>query len=102
MAKKNRARRPATSSGTRTRSRKVTYSLPDALARELDRRHSESGTSRSRMVAEALAFYFAEEDKAALAAIYREAARDPLFQEDNAAILEDFELLDGDPEPTRP
>src|SRR5262245_24776404 len=96
MAKKNRARRPATSSGTRTRSRKVTYSLPDALARELDRRHSESGTSRSRMVAEALAFYFAEEDKAALAAIYREAATDALFVSDNDAVREDFAALDGE------
>lgn len=80
----------------------MTYSLPEPLARELDRRHAAGAGGRSHMVAEALAFYFAEQDKAALAAIYKEAARDPLFQEDNAAILEDFELLDGEPEPTRP
>jgi hypothetical protein len=46
------------------------------------------------MVAEALAFYFAAEDKKALAAIYEEAARDPLFKADNRAVEEDFEALD--------
>jgi hypothetical protein len=48
------------------------------------------------MVAEALAFYFSAQDRRALAAVYREAADDPQFQADNAAVLRDFAALDAE------
>ncbi len=50
------------------------------------------------MVAEALAFYFAEQDKRALAVVYMEAARDPQFLADNEAIRGDFASLDRETE----
>src|SRR5262245_1379354 len=92
-ARRAKHRKPATGprsghahpadTGASSAHRKVTYSLPETLARELDRRNAQAGKSRSRMVAEALAFYFAEQDKGALAAIYAEASRDPMFLADN-------------------
>jgi hypothetical protein len=85
---------PVRRRGVARRSRKVTYSLPDAVARELDRRSAGSEQSKSRMVAEALAFYFAAEDRRALGAVYAEAARDPEFAADNEAIQRDFAALD--------
>jgi hypothetical protein len=97
MVKKPAKKTVAANTRTARRSkRKVTYSLPESLAHELDRRKTESGRSRSRMVAEALAFYFSEQDKGALASIYAEAATDPLFLEDNEAVRVDFAGLDGE------
>lgn len=83
-------RKPETSS---LRHRKVTYSLPEAVARELDRR-SGSERGKSGMVAEALAFYFAAQDRRALAAVYGEAAQDAQFKADNEAVQRDFAFLD--------
>jgi hypothetical protein len=74
--------------------RKVTYSLPEALAGEVDRRCAGSERGKSRLVAEALAFYFASQDRRALAAVYAEAARDPRFRADNEAVQTDFSALD--------
>lgn len=74
--------------------RKVTYSLPEAVAREVDRRSAGSERGKSRLVAEALAFYFAAQDKRALAVLYAEAARDPQFKADNDAVQTDFAALD--------
>ena len=76
------------------RYRKVTYSLPEHVAREVDVRHSGSKQGKSRLVAEALAFYFAEQDRRALALIYSEAAQDPEFQADNEVVQRDFAALD--------
>ena len=77
-----------------TRSRKVTYSLPEAVAHEVDRRCAGSERGKSRLVAEALAFYFAAQDRRALALLYSEAAQDPQFQADNDAVQKDFAALD--------
>ena len=74
--------------------RKVTYSLPESVARELDRRSAGSERGKSRMVAEALAFYFSAQDKQALAVLYGQAAQDPQFRADNEAVQEDFAFLD--------
>lgn len=74
--------------------RKVTYSLPDRVARELDRRSAGSERGKSRLVAEALAFYFAAQDRQALAVLYAEAAQDAQFRSDNEAVQRDFVLLD--------
>lgn len=74
--------------------RKVTYSLPEPVAREVDRRTKGSARNKSRLVAEALAFYFAAQDTRALAVLYAEAADDPLFTADNEAIQADFASLD--------
>jgi hypothetical protein len=75
------------------RYRKVTYSLPEVVARELDRR-SGSARGKSGMVAEALAFYFAAQDRRALAVLYAEAAQDAQFKADNEAVQRDFATLD--------
>ena len=76
------------------RHRKVTYSLPEQVAREVDRRSARSERGKSRLVAEALAFYFAAQDRRALALLYSEAAQDPQFQADNEAVQKDFAALD--------
>ncbi len=76
--------------------RKVTYSLPADLVAELDRRTAEMAKSKSAVVADALTRYFAERDREALAEIYAEAARDPMFQADNEAVLRDFVALDSE------
>lgn len=84
------------------RARKVTYSLPGPLALEVDRRSAGSERGKSRLVAEALAFYFAAQDRRALAAVYAEAARDPRFRADNEDVERDFAPLDreaGGPPP---
>lgn len=78
------------------RSRKVTYSLPGAVADELARRSRSTSRTKSLMVAEALAFYFAESDKRALEAEYADVASDRLFQDDNAAVMRDFSVLDAE------
>jgi len=75
-------------------SRKVTYSLPEVVVRELDRRSAGSERGKSRVVAEALAFYFAVQDRKALAVLYAEAAEDPQFRADNEAVQQDFASLD--------
>jgi hypothetical protein len=80
-----------TSPRRRRASKKVTYNLPTALTRELDRRTRMAGRSKSTLVAEALESYFAEKDRQELAAVYAEAASDPLFRADNEAVLRDFE-----------
>lgn len=74
--------------------KKVTYSLPEAVAREVDRRCAGSERGKSRLVAEALAFYFAAQDRRALALLYAEAAQDPQFKADNDAVRTDFAALD--------
>ena len=89
VAKKEARRRAAAG-----RSRKVTYSLPDTVAGELDRRSAGSARGKSRLVAEALAFYFAAEDRRALALLYAEAAQDAQFRSDNEAVQQDFASLD--------
>jgi predicted transcriptional regulator len=81
----------------RTR-QKVTYSLPEAIVTRLDERAAGAGQAKSAMVSEALAFYFAEQDRKALEAVYAEAATDPLFAADNAQVLRDFAALDRDAE----
>ena len=83
--------RPAKAS---SRPRKVTYSLLEAVAREVDRRCAGSERGKSRLVAEALAFYFAAQDRRALALLYSEAALDPQFQADNDAVQKDLAALD--------
>jgi metal-responsive CopG/Arc/MetJ family transcriptional regulator len=75
---------------------KVTYSLPAALVGELDRRAAKGRRARSAVVSEALAFYFAEDDKRALAAVYEQAAGDAMFRADNREVLSDFSALDAD------
>ena len=87
-------RRVRHESETVRRYRKVTYSLPEPIAREVDVRNAGSEGGKSRLVAEALAFYFAAQDRRALAAVYAEAARDPEFQADNDAVQKDFAALD--------
>ncbi len=89
-------------SGSRTGVRKVTYSLPARLVSELDRRTAQMAKSKSAVVAEALALYFAGRDRAALAKTYEEAAQDPLFQADNEAVLRDFAALDAEAEQEAP
>jgi metal-responsive CopG/Arc/MetJ family transcriptional regulator len=74
---------------------KVTYSLPSAIVRELDRRAADGRRARSAVVSEALAFYFAEDDKRALAAVYAQAAGDAMFRADNDEVLADFAALDA-------
>lgn len=74
---------------------KVTYSLPSVLVRELDRRAAKGRRARSAVVSEALAFYFAEDDKQALAAVYEQAAGDAMFRADNHEVLADFAALDA-------
>lgn len=86
------------SPGSRARVRKVTYSLPSRLVSELDRRTAEMAKSKSAVVADALALYFAERDREALARTYEEAAQDPLFRADNEAVLRDFAALDAEAE----
>ena len=76
------------------RYRKVTYSLPEHVAREVDVRNAGSEHGKSRLVAEALTFYFADQDRRALALVYAEAAQDPEFQADNEADQRDFAALD--------
>ena len=82
----------------RGKKHKVTYSLPEEIVAELDGRTAGGGRAKSAMVSEALAFYFAEQDRQALEAVYAEAASDPLFAEDNAQVLRDFATLDRDAE----
>jgi hypothetical protein len=74
--------------------RKVTYSLPESVASELDRRSARNERRKSRVVAEALAFYFAAQDRQALALLYSGAAQDPQFRADNEAVDRDFAALD--------
>lgn len=94
MARK-RARNPGRVPGRTFRHyRKVTYSLPDPVVREVDLRSTEGGRGKSRLVAEALAFYFAAQDRRALALVYAEAAQDPDFRADNDAVRQDFAALD--------
>ncbi len=88
-------RRRARSRGT---TQKVTYSLPEAIVTRLDERAADAGQAKSAMVSEALAFYFAEQDRKALEAVYAEAATDPLFAADNAQVLRDFAALDRNAE----
>ena len=97
MAKKMAKRRVGAPAASRAgRYRKVTYSLPESVARELDHRNAGSERGKSRMVAEALSFYFSAQDRRDLAALYRDAAEDPEFQADNAAVLKDFARLDAE------
>lgn len=79
---------------TRQGRRKATYSLPSEVIGELARRSERSDQSRSEIVAAALGRYFASQDREELAALYVEAAHDPLFVADNAAVQRDFALLD--------
>lgn len=94
MAKKAARRARERPAGTSRHYRKVTYSLPEQVAREVDLRNAGSERSKSRLVAEALAFYFAAQDRRALALVYSEAAQDPAFQADNEAVQQDFAALD--------
>ena len=50
-------------------------------------------------MAEALAFYFAAQDRRALAAVFAEAAADPAFMADNEAVQAAFGPLDREVEP---
>jgi hypothetical protein len=64
------------------------------MASEVDHRTAGSERGKSRLVAEALAFYFAAQDRRALALIYSEAAQDAEFRADNEAVGKDFAALD--------
>lgn len=86
------------SQGSRAGVRKVTYSLPARLVAELDQRTAAAAKTKSAVVAEALTLYFAELDRQALATVYQEAARDPLFLADNETVLRDFAALDAEVE----
>ena len=90
MAKGMGSRRARTSH----RYRKVTYSLPETMANEVDVRATGSERGKSRLVAEALAFYFAAQDRRALAVVFSEAAQDAEFLADNEAVQQDFAALD--------
>lgn len=68
--------------------------MPAPIVGELDRRAVGRARGKSAIVAEALAFYFAEQDREALAAVYAAAARDPEFAADNAKVASDFAELD--------
>ena len=68
--------------------------MPEPVAKEVDLRSAGSERGKSRLVAEALAFYFAAQDRRALALVYSEAAQDPEFQADNEAVHKDFAALD--------
>lgn len=70
--------------------RKVTYSLPIELVAEIDRRTTLTAKPKSALVAAPLKLYPAEKDREELENVYRMAARDPLFQADNEAVLRDF------------
>jgi len=94
MVKKMTKGRASTSGKAPRGHRKVTYSLPEPVACEVDQRSAGSERGKSRLVAEALAFYFAAQDRRALAVLYREAAEDPQFRADNEAVLRDFASLD--------
>ena len=94
MANRVVTNKASASGGAARRTRKVTYSLPDVVARDLDRRSAGSERGKSRLVAEALAFYFAAQDRQALAVVYAEAARDAQFRSDNEAVQQDFASLD--------
>ena len=90
----NRAKRVVLRRAEVTALRKVTYTLPRTIAGELDARTKDHPRSKSRVVAEALAFSFAAQDRETLAAVYEQAAQDPQFRADNETILRDFEALD--------
>lgn len=92
------AQAPTRTRDSRAGVRKVTYSLPANLVAELDRRTAEAAQTKSAVVADALARYFTEKDREALAGIYAQAARDPAFQADNEAVLRDFAVLDAEAE----
>ena len=64
------------------------------MATEVDLRTAGSERGKSRLVAEALAFYFAAQDRRALALVYSEAAQDAEFRADNDAVQQDFAALD--------
>lgn len=88
-----------TSTPSRTRRgahSKVTYSLPAEVAREVDRRSKATGLAKSELVREALTAYFASSDREELVRVFRQAAADPLFTEDNAAVEADFAVLDNE------
>lgn len=76
--------------------RKVTYTLPDRLVDELDRRAAQRRRSKSGVVAAALEAYFAALDRETLATVYRDAAQDPLFVADNASVAADYAALDAE------
>jgi hypothetical protein len=57
--------------------------LPESVAGEIDRPEYGQRAGQEQGRAEALAFYFAVQDKRALAALYAEAAPDPQFRADN-------------------
>lgn len=97
-----RAPRRTTRAKRARRHRKVTYSLPEPVAREVDRRCAGSEQGKSRLVAEALGFYFAAQDQRALALLYSEAAQDPEFRADNDAVQKDFAALDHEADRTLP
>lgn len=102
MAKTVARYRDSRPAKTLRRQRKVTYSLPETIAHEVDRRCAGSERGKSHLVAEALAFYFAAEDKRALALLYAEAAQDPQFHADNEAVQRDFAALDKEADETLP
>jgi hypothetical protein len=100
MARRVARRGQRKPTGASRRYRKVTYSLPERLAHEVDMRNAGSERGKSRLVAEALAFYFAAQDRGALALVFSEAARDPDFQADNEAVLKDFAAPDREADGT--
>lgn len=94
MAKKEAKKGGVTPAGVARQYRKVTYSLPVPVANQLDLRSAGSERGKSRLVAEALAFYFAAQDRRALAIVYSGACEDPAFRADNEAVQKDFAALD--------
>jgi hypothetical protein len=100
MVRKVAKRAPTRPAKASRRYRKVTYSLPEGVAHEVDLRSVGSERGKSRLVAEALAFYFAAQDRGALALVFSEAAQDPEFQADNEAVHKDFAALDREADAT--
>jgi hypothetical protein len=100
MAKKVARRTRGTLARAPRQYRKVTYSLPESVANEIDLRSAGSERGKSRLVGEALAFYFAAQDRRALALVYSEASEDPEFRADNEAVQKDFAALDREADGT--
>jgi len=82
---------------SRGTARKVTYSLPEDLLREMEAAVREGAApSYSAFVAEAVAERLRRHREERLAAAFAEAAEDPLFLEDVAAAMRDFAAADAE------
>ncbi len=77
--------------------RKVTYSLPEELVRELEGAVREgAASSYSAFVAGAVAERLRRHREERLASAFAEAGSDPLFLEDVEEAMQDFAAADAD------